>query len=802
MAADGSIVFNITADDADAQKKLAQLRRDIERLSKSLSGNQTKHDAISQQLENARNEAEKTADTIRELQAQYQENAQVLSGQKGSVDPEEFAARQQAQKEITYELKQQQALYERQQGLVAKLEGQEQSLAGTIARQTEELNRAQGEAGELEKHLSDTGGNVLPQVTSAINGMGQSLKKTAKFILRWGLGIRSAFFLMRKLRNAIKEGISAFAEQDAETKSTITSLKNSLNQLKVAWGAAFAPILNAVAPILQRLINMLITAANYVQMFFNALRGKGTYKAIVASNNAVADSYEAAGGAADDAKKAVMGFDELNKLDDNSGGGGGGGGGADDAGIEAEESIIPEEFLQKVQWIKDHFQDILGIAIAIGGVLLAWKLSKTFEKLTFFKSLKLVLGILLAILGTIEFIKGYVDAWKNGANLENIKQILGGMLLIVLGLGIAFGTTGAAIGLLVTGIALVVLALHEWITTGEITGDMLGLLVLGIMAVGTAIALLIGFAAGGWIAIVVAAIVALVAVIIAYWDEIKAFFISVWEAVRDWFIGVWESIAKFFVDVWTAIIEWFSNAWETIKNFFVGIWEGIKEKFNAVVDGMKQKWQDFKDVISNVVSKIVEKVNNLKQKFVEKFNAIKEKAQEIINKVKEFFTFKWELPHIKLPHLTVTWEPAGALASFFGFDQIPHIGIQWYAKGGIVDGATLFGAGEAGKEAVVPLERHTEWIKLVVDGLLDELSKKDVVSRIGLPALASGQIVPPRSLSNGGSGFSDGDIDRLVSGIVSAFSMSDGDGNVTKLYLDGREIAECVTKHQRRMERA
>ena len=55
--ADGDIVFSISADDAEAQKKLAQLRRDIEKTEKSLADTRVKRDGITQQLEQAKEAA-------------------------------------------------------------------------------------------------------------------------------------------------------------------------------------------------------------------------------------------------------------------------------------------------------------------------------------------------------------------------------------------------------------------------------------------------------------------------------------------------------------------------------------------------------------------------------------------------------------------------------------------------------------------------------------------------------------------------------------------------------------------------
>ena len=83
-------------------------------------------------------------------------------------------------------------------------------------------------------------------------------------------------------------------------------------------------------------------------------------------------------------------------------------------------------------------------------------------------------------------------------------------------------------------------------------------------------------------------------------------------------------------------------------------------------------------------------------------------------KLKSVFDFKWELPKIKLPHFSVTWDTEGALAKaaqFLGLKGMPKIGVEWYRSGGIMTEPTLFGAangkllggGEAGPEAILPL---------------------------------------------------------------------------------------------------
>ena len=78
--------------------------------------------------------------------------------------------------------------------------------------------------------------------------------------------------------------------------------------------------------------------------------------------------------------------------------------------------------------------------------------------------------------------------------------------------------------------------------------------------------------------------------------------------------------------------------------------------------------------------------------------------RDAIEKIKGFFDFDWKLPDIKLPHFSVSGE--------FSLNppSIPHFDVDWYKTGGVFDAPSVIGVGEAGPEAVLPLE--TLWKKL------------------------------------------------------------------------------------------
>ena len=164
----------------------------------------------------------------------------------------------------------------------------------------------------------------------------------------------------------------------------------------------------------------------------------------------------------------------------------------------------------------------------------------------------------------------------------------------------------------------------------------------------------------------------------------------------------------------------------------------------------------------------------------------------------------------KLPHLTVTWQELGAnsiLARYLGITAIPHMGVEWYARGGIVDGATLIGAGEQGKEAIIPLERHTEWIHLVAVQLKEELAKLAPASPqlIRMIPAAASALVPYAATAAPAPAYEPADLSGLATTIAQAIAEI---GNrpqpeqQIRVYLDGRQLSDAVTRYQRRDSRA
>lgn len=229
------------------------------------------------------------------------------------------------------------------------------------------------------------------KATTSGNKLNKSLKNTGKsansanFSIGRMLGTSILFsFVFQAISgviNAMKDGFTNLAQYSSSTNNSISMLWSSLERLKNSLATAFAPILDVIAPILSRFIDMLSTAASYVSMFFAFLSGKDTYTRAVAVQKDYAasledtaagaqDAADATNAAADAAERYLSPLDDINKFtpadtgSGGSGGSGGGGGGGAGTGPLFEEVPIDNKFaslldsvLDKLKQIRDIFMD-------------------------------------------------------------------------------------------------------------------------------------------------------------------------------------------------------------------------------------------------------------------------------------------------------------------------------------------------------------------------------------------------------------------------------------------------------------
>lgn len=166
----------------------------------------------------------------------------------------------------------------------------------------------------------------------------------------------------------------------------------------------------------------------------------------------------------------------------------------------------------------------------------------------------------------------------------------------------------------------------------------------------------------------------------------------------------------------TGVQGTFSTAYSAINTLTGGKLESIRSTIST-------KIQAAKDTVSSVL-------DSIKSAFSSKLEAARSIVSSAIERIKGVFNFSWKLPDLKLPHISVSGGEAPY--GIAGKGSLPKFSIQWYRDGGILNGATIFGAmggnllggGEAGAEAVLPLselwKQMTEIVKGVVKGENEE----------------------------------------------------------------------------------
>lgn len=190
-------------------------------------------------------------------------------------------------------------------------------------------------------------------------------------------------------------------------------------------------------------------------------------------------------------------------------------------------------------------------------------------------------------------------------------------------------------------------------------------------------------------------------------------------------------------------------AMEGVKGYYTAGYTFIDNltggKLSAVANKFKSKMSEAKQAVSNRISEIKNSfsnglgnaystvtniLGNIKNKFSNIMDSAKNIVSNAINRIKSFFNFSWSLPHLKLPHISISGSFSLTPPS------VPHFGIDWYKKamddGMIMNQPTIFGynaksnqflaGGEAGSETVVGTQSLMDMIRGAThDGVVDEV---------------------------------------------------------------------------------
>jgi len=170
-----------------------------------------------------------------------------------------------------------------------------------------------------------------------------------------------------------------------------------------------------------------------------------------------------------------------------------------------------------------------------------------------------------------------------------------------------------------------------------------------------------------------------------------------------------ESLRNTLANIWGEIVAVAKHEWEAISGAVGIIADGIRTRVSNTIENLKTNVSEttgrIRDAVTNAFTrakdKALEVFDSLKKGVSDKIEAARKKVSEVVDRIKGLFNFSWSLPAPKLPHISWSWTDVAGIVS------IPSFSVDWYAKGGVFDTASVIGIGEKGREAALPLNRQT-----------------------------------------------------------------------------------------------
>lgn len=224
---------------------------------------------------------------------------------------------------------------------------------------------------------------------------------------------------------------------------------------------------------------------------------------------------------------------------------------------------------------------------------------------------------------------------------------------------------------------------------------------------------------------IVAAIIGIVTAITILWNTSESFrsgVIAIWNGIKAGVTAAVNGLRSGAIAAWNGIKSGVTSIVNGIKSTVTNVWNAIKTAVSNAINGIKSGISNGLSAARNTVSNIL---TAIKSKFTSIFDGVKNAVRNAINTVKSIMNFSWHLPHLSLPHISISG----------GFSlsplSVPHFSISWNKKAlrnaYLLDDATIFGerggtllgGGEAGSEMIIGTG--------LLQGMIDESVKDATV---------------------------------------------------------------------------
>lgn len=184
----------------------------------------------------------------------------------------------------------------------------------------------------------------------------------------------------------------------------------------------------------------------------------------------------------------------------------------------------------------------------------------------------------------------------------------------------------------------------------------------------------------------------------AVWNGIKQVFESIVNGILQAGANVFNALTSIISAVLTGIYNIWASIWNGVFSVASSIWNAITSTVIGAAQGI---WNNITSTFGNLVGTVMGIFNSVKDAITNPIETAKNTVSNIVETIKGFFSnFHIKLPHISLPHFSIN--PPGWQIGDLLKGSIPSLGIEWYATGGVFNGPSVIGVGEAGTEFVVP----------------------------------------------------------------------------------------------------
>lgn len=219
------------------------------------------------------------------------------------------------------------------------------------------------------------------------------------------------------------------------------------------------------------------------------------------------------------------------------------------------------------------------------------------------------------------------------------------------------------------------------------------------------------------------------------WSTISSTVSSKISAARSAVSSATSTITSVASLAWSSVSSAASSKWESVRSTISSKLSSAKSTVSSLMSGITSTMSSG---LSSALSTVTGKFSSIYSTISSKMSAARDAVGNAISALKSKFNFSWSLPHLKLPHVSIS----GSFS--INPPSVPHFGISWYKDGGILTRPTIFGAagnnllagGEAGAEAVVPLATLWDKLETMITSVFNTASTTGGSSGEGLTSTA------------------------------------------------------------------